>query len=301
MNRLLVTDGNGTFSESEYQCPEVSPMDIRVRSVLCGVCRSDIDMMQGDFATLPHYMSGHEGLGQVTRLGADVKNLAIGDYVATRGEPAYADYYNVRHQEYIKVPEALPRYILEPVACGINLVNQSIKSWPVDYNTIMIVGSGFLAMAAFLTIKQHLSKQPDITVVGSHNADLWASHGVTLQPYLDDHKKFDVVIDLSSSDEVFTTRCFYPGGVLVLGAKKKPSSNITFEMQLWDSITIILPSPRFNQFHYSMKAALTLVSTYPKEFDHFWSIGYDRDTEWKQAFIDGANRPERYSRGYLKW
>jgi hypothetical protein len=35
--------------------------------------------------------------------------------------------------------------------------------------------------------------------------------------------------------------------------------------------------------------------------DNFWTRGYNRNTEWQQAFEDGANRPKGYSRGYLSW
>ena len=35
--------------------------------------------------------------------------------------------------------------------------------------------------------------------------------------------------------------------------------------------------------------------------DTFWTKAYDRETEWQQAFEDGSNRPEGYSRGYIKW
>ena len=31
-------------------------------------------------------MQGHEGLGEVLEVGADVKDVEVGDYVATRGE-----------------------------------------------------------------------------------------------------------------------------------------------------------------------------------------------------------------------
>ena len=37
---------------------------------------------------------------------------------------AYADYYNAKEGEFVVVPEAHQRYIIEPVACGINLIEQ---------------------------------------------------------------------------------------------------------------------------------------------------------------------------------
>jgi hypothetical protein len=37
------------------------------------------------------------------------------------------------------------------------------------------------------------------------------------------------------------------------------------------------------------------------EVDSFWTKGYNRDTEWQQAFADGVDRPNGYSRGYITW
>ena len=92
--KLLHTDGKGKFLERTWTKPAMKSDEIEVKAIMTGICRSDIDMMNGDFGPLPLHMQGHEGLGQVTKVGADVMGkVQVGDYVATRGEPAYADYY----------------------------------------------------------------------------------------------------------------------------------------------------------------------------------------------------------------
>ena len=103
MNKVLATTGKGSFTEEEYVLPDLTPTEITVKAVMTGVCRSDIDMMSGDFGPLPLHMQGHEGLGRVVGIGSEVSDVKVGDLVATRGEPAYADYYNVRAREYVKV------------------------------------------------------------------------------------------------------------------------------------------------------------------------------------------------------
>ena len=35
--------------------------------------------------------------------------------------------------------------------------------------------------------------------------------------------------------------------------------------------------------------------------DNFWTKGYNRDTEWQQAFKDADNRTGNYGRGYIEW
>ena len=53
MTRCLQTTGQGYFEDVDYNKPEPGPYEIEVRAVMTGVCRSDIDMMQGNFGPLP--------------------------------------------------------------------------------------------------------------------------------------------------------------------------------------------------------------------------------------------------------
>ena len=296
VNRILVTSGTGNFFESEYEVQPPGAMQIMVRSVMTGVCRSDIDMMMGNFGPLPLHMQGHEGLGKVIALGEGVKDARIGDYVATRGEPAYADVYNVRDGEYVVVPEAHPRFILEPVACGINVIHQPLREIAERSGPgrrLLILGSGFLAWLAYNTIKlYHLDF--DITVFGSSNKELW---GDILKPAYDG--KFDVVIDLSPYNDVFDKDMLNNEALVVMGVEKQVDTNFT--NLLWKACTMIFPSPRTDIFRLSMKDAAYWISHGDIVVDTFWTKGYNRDTEWQQAFRDGNNRPAGYSRGYIYW
>jgi len=296
MNRILQTVSNGEFTETEYAIPSLTSDEIRVRSVMTGVCRSDIDMMNGDFGPLPLHMQGHEGLGCVIDIGANINDVSVGDYVATRGEPAYADYYNVRHREYVPVPEAHPRYILEPVACGINVIHQPLREIAERAGPgqrLLILGSGFLAWIAYNTIKlNHLDFE--ITVVGKSNKELWQD---TLS---DDYSgTYDVVVDLSSSTYVFDCPIVNNEALVVFGAQKQVSTD--FGTLLWKACTMMFPSPRTNKFYDCMKQAEYWITSGDINIDKFWTKGYNRDTEWQQAFSDSNNRPAGYSRGYIYW
>jgi D-arabinose 1-dehydrogenase-like Zn-dependent alcohol dehydrogenase len=296
MTRCLQTTGQGHFEEVDYDKPEPTSDQIEVRAIMTGVCRSDIDMMQGNFGPLPLEMQGHEGLGQVTKVGALVTDVKVGDYVATRGEPAYADYYNVRLDEFVVVPEADPKYILEPVACGINIVQQSVSEIykrSGEGKRLLILGSGFLAWVAYNTIRLNRFDF-DITVVGNNNKDIW---GDTLSQA---HRgTFDVVIDLSGGTDVFDKQIVNNEALIVLGSQKTVTTD--FSNLLWKACTMVFPSPRTERFYDCMKDAAIWIENGDLNVDNFWTKGYNRDTEWQQAFADGTDRPNGYSRGYIKW
>ncbi len=294
--KCLQTTGQGKFAEVDYNKPDPNSNEIEVKSLLTGVCRSDIDMMNGDFGPLPLHMQGHEGLGTVTKVGASVMNVKIGDVVATRGEPAYADYYNSRNGEFVVVPEAHPRYILEPVACGINLINQAkdqIEKRQGAYSRMLILGSGFLAWVAFHTMRLN-GYFYHIDVVGNSNKMLW---GDILQSETD--ANYDVVIDLSSRTDVFDKDILRENALVIFGAQKTVTTD--FSKLLWKACTMTFPSPRNPEFIDCMHFAKHWIENGYLEVDSFWTKGYNRTTEWQQAFADGMDRPNGYSRGYIKW
>jgi threonine dehydrogenase-like Zn-dependent dehydrogenase len=294
--RILITTGNGQFTEGGWEKPEHTDNEIVVKSVLTGVCRSDIDMMVGSFGPLPIHMQGHEGLGKVVQVGNNVMDVKVGDFVATRGEPAYADYYNVRANEFVVVPEAEPKYILEPVACGINLINQAqsqIEQRQGAHARMLILGSGFLAWVAYHTMRLN-GYFYHVDVVGSNNKELW---GDILQENTD--ANYDVVIDLSNKTDVFDQDILRENALVIFGAQKTVTTD--FSNLLWKACTMIFPSPRNPEFINCMHYAKHWIENGYLNVDMFWTRSYNRDIDWQSAFADGQNRPEGYSRGYIKW
>jgi len=294
MTRCLQTTGQGFFEEVEYDKPEPASDQIEVRAVMTGVCRSDIDMMMGDFGPLPLSMQGHEGLGQVIDVGKNVRGISIGDFVATRGEPAYADYYNVRNSEFVRVPESHPRYILEPVACGVNVVRQAAIDLARRQGKLLILGSGFLAWVAYNTLILD-NYNFNIDVLGSNNQELWGD-----KLLLGTNEIYDVVIDLSGKYEL-GTEINLNNDAMIIDAVGKAVSHKEAQQQLWKAVTTIKPSPRNKEFIKCMHHAKWMIESGKLDVDKFWTKAYNRNTEWQQAFADGKDRPSGYSRGYIKW
>jgi propanol-preferring alcohol dehydrogenase len=78
----LANDGGEPLELSEIPVPVPGPSDLLVRVSVCGVCRTDLDVVEGR-VTAPRYplIPGHQVIGRVTRVGADVKDMREGDRV----------------------------------------------------------------------------------------------------------------------------------------------------------------------------------------------------------------------------
>ena len=67
---------------TELPIPEPSPRQLRLRVLACGVCRTDLHIVDGELTEpkLP-LVPGHEIVGRVEVLGSEVEGFAIGDRV----------------------------------------------------------------------------------------------------------------------------------------------------------------------------------------------------------------------------
>jgi 2-desacetyl-2-hydroxyethyl bacteriochlorophyllide A dehydrogenase len=61
--------------------PEAGPGDVIVSVAVCGICGSDLHTYQHGSFVEPGQVMGHEFVGTVVEVGADVQDLAVGDRV----------------------------------------------------------------------------------------------------------------------------------------------------------------------------------------------------------------------------
>ena len=62
--------------------------EVRVRVTACGVCHSDVSLVNGTFPIMGPTIPGHEAAGVVAEVGAGVAGLAAGDHVVLTPNPS---------------------------------------------------------------------------------------------------------------------------------------------------------------------------------------------------------------------
>jgi alcohol dehydrogenase, propanol-preferring len=80
--RAWETSGDGTLRRAERPVPEPGPGEVLVAVSMCGVCRTDLHVRDGDLP--PHrvpVVPGHEVVGTVAAVGEGVGRFAEGDRV----------------------------------------------------------------------------------------------------------------------------------------------------------------------------------------------------------------------------
>jgi D-arabinitol dehydrogenase (NADP+) len=80
--RAVVYEQAGQLAVTEVADPEPGRGQVLLRSVVAGVCGTDLHLLAGGFLARYPLIPGHEIVGEVVRLGDGVRDLSVGDLVA---------------------------------------------------------------------------------------------------------------------------------------------------------------------------------------------------------------------------
>src|ERR1700728_204491 len=73
---------SGPLRLTERPVPEPGPGELLIRVLLCGVCRTDLHLAEGDLPPkAPDVTPGHEVVGEVVATGPGVSRFGVGDRV----------------------------------------------------------------------------------------------------------------------------------------------------------------------------------------------------------------------------
>ena len=82
MHAMLLTKPGHRLTWTELADPQPGRHELRIRVVACGVCRTDLHVVDGELPrpTLP-IIPGHEIVGRIDRIGPDVQGFQVGQRV----------------------------------------------------------------------------------------------------------------------------------------------------------------------------------------------------------------------------
>jgi propanol-preferring alcohol dehydrogenase len=232
--------------------PEVSPTDVLITVHACGVCRTDLQLCEGDLAPrrLP-IVPGHQVVGTIVAVGAEVPDLIVGDRVgvawiaSTCGrcrfcasghenlcldatftgwdtDGGYAEMMRARHDFVYRLPDGYDDVAVAPLLCG----------GVIGYRCLRAAGAvpgmrlGLYGFGASATIVIQVAKHwgCDIYVLTRSAAEqeraralgaVWAGPYTTLPPVA-----LDAAITFAPSGDVVVTalEAVDRGGVVIVNA-----------------------------------------------------------------------------------
>ena len=161
-----------------YEPAPLGPADVELRITHCGICHSDVHLVDGDWGVGSYPMvPGHEIVGTVTALGAEVRSVEAGQRVGvgwqrgaclaceacSRGEEnlcpgnvatcvgnhgGFADSIRVDGRFAFPIPDGLASENAAPLLCGGITVYSPLRRWVKPSMRVGVVGIGGLGHLA---------------------------------------------------------------------------------------------------------------------------------------------------------
>jgi 2-desacetyl-2-hydroxyethyl bacteriochlorophyllide A dehydrogenase len=172
--------------------PTPGPADAVIKVDACGICGTDIHVLQGEFAPTRYpIIPGHEFCGEVVAAGTGVSNVKIGDFVAVdpslfcghcrqcragrfnlcenwnaigvgSANGASAEFVSVPAANAFQLPSGMPRHwgaLVEPLSCavhGMDMIDLRVAE------SFLIYGAGTMGLLLAQLAKDSGASQVDM-------------------------------------------------------------------------------------------------------------------------------------------
>lgn len=205
--RQAILTGPKTIEFSDIEKPVIKPNEILMKVKKIGICGSDIHAYYGEhpFMSFPIRL-GHEMAGEVLEVGAEVKDIKVGDLVTAMPqefchecEPcesgrynicntlevigcqtpgAACEYFNVDAALVKKIPEGMTDEIaatIEPAAVGVHAVR---RSGSVKGMNVVVMGAGTIGNVTAQAAMAEGAKSVLITDLSDYRLEIAKSCGI---------------------------------------------------------------------------------------------------------------------------
>ncbi|MGI8665677.1 MAG: zinc-dependent alcohol dehydrogenase family protein [Jatrophihabitans sp.] len=229
--KAAVITGIGQSEVTEVPDPTPGPRDVVVDVAACGICGTDLHILQGEFAPTLPIVPGHEFAGEIVAVGREVTELRIGDRVAVdpslycfecyycrRGQNNLCENWNAigvskpgGAAEYALAPFAncvkLPDHVrtedaalIEPLSCAVRGYDV-LKSQLA--NTVLIYGSGTMGLMMLELAKRVGAASVDMVDLNAERLatakQLGVSAAAQTADEIDRPRGWDLVIDATGN------------------------------------------------------------------------------------------------------
>ncbi|GAA2839454.1 zinc-dependent alcohol dehydrogenase family protein [Crossiella cryophila] len=289
--KAAVITGVGQVEVTTVPDPTPGPREVVVEVSACGLCGTDLHILQGEFAPTLPVIPGHEFAGVVVETGKDVTEVRAGDRVAVdpslychecrycrRGRnnlcerwaaigvtnPGGAAQFAVAPvANCVKLPEHVrteDAALIEPLSCavrGYDILNSQLAS------RVLIYGSGTMGLMMLELGKR--TGAASIEVVDLNPDRLATAHqlGVsgtaTNADELDRPEGWDVVIDATGNEKAIQDG---------LGRVAKGGTFLQFGVSDYSARAVIEPYKIYNQ-EITITGSMAVLHSYERAADLF--------------------------------
>jgi 2-desacetyl-2-hydroxyethyl bacteriochlorophyllide A dehydrogenase len=289
--KAAVISAPGVVGIETVDDPTPGPRDVVVKVAACGLCGTDLHILQGEFAPTLPIIPGHEFAGEIVGLGAEVWELRLGDRVAV--DPSLycheCHYCRIGRNnlcerwaaigvtapggaaEYAVAPAAncvkLPDHIrtedaalIEPLSCavrGYDILRSQLATH------VLIYGSGTMGLMMLELAKRTGAATVDMIDVNSDRLatarSLGCTRAATSADDIERPRGWDVVIDATGNEKAIQD---------ALGRVGKGGTYLQFGVSDYAARATIEPYRIYNQ-EITITGSMAVLHSYERAADLF--------------------------------
>ena len=309
MKAALIT-APGHIELADIDDPTPAPDEVVVAVAACGLCGTDLHILQGEFAPTLPIVPGHEFAGEVVAVGSHVTGLRVGTRVAVDPSlPCFTCHYcrigrnnlcerfsaiGVTHPgaaaEYVAAPAAncvpLPDHIATADAALIEPLSCAVRGYDVLRSTlashVLIYGAGTMGLMMLQLAKRTGAARVDVLDVNPDRlataTQLGCSEAAATADELD-RPGWDVVIDATGNAAAIQDG---------LGRVAKGGTYLQFGVADYATRVEIEPYKIYNQ-EITITGSMAVLHSYERAADLFSTGVIDPD-----IFISDRLRLDAY-------
>ncbi|MFC1401613.1 MULTISPECIES: zinc-dependent alcohol dehydrogenase family protein [Streptacidiphilus] len=289
--KAAVISSPGVVRIETVEDPTPGPRDVVVQVAACGLCGTDLHILQGEFAPTLPIVPGHEFAGEVVALGSEVRELSVGDRVAAdpslychechycrlgrnnlcerwaaigvtapggAAEYAVAPAANcVRLPDHVRTRDAA---LIEPLSCavrGYDVLRSRLAT------QVLIYGSGTMGLMMLELAKRTGAAVVDVVDVNSERLatarSLGCTEAATSADEIQRPRGWDVVIDATGNQEAIQD---------ALGRVGKGGTYLQFGVSDYAARATIEPYRIYNQ-EITITGSMAVLHSFERAADLF--------------------------------
>lgn len=189
--KAIVNTGPGSLDLQDLPMPAPGPHQVRIRTSACGICATDLEMINGWDRTSFPAIPGHEWSGTIDAVGANVETSLVGaqcvgsNILDDGGEVGfehpggYASHFVTSAKNIHTLP---PSYCMatataiEPLAVTVRALR---RLSPEDMNSALIFGDGPIGLLSVLLLRRLGVESLSIVGGRDHRLELAREFGAT--------------------------------------------------------------------------------------------------------------------------
>lgn len=268
MRAMMLRRGGGGLVAADVPLPEVRAGEVRIEVHVCGVCRTDLDIVEGRLTpSRADIVPGHQVVGRVVECGEGVVEPRVGDRVGVAwihsacgacrwcrsgsenlcpsfratgcdADGGYAEYVSAPAAFVHPIPDALPDAAAAPLLCAGAIGWRSLRlTGIVDGDPLGLTGFGASAHLVLQMARLRFPSSPVYVFARSASERAFAMElGAAWAGNTDDAppERLAAVIDTTPAWKpvVHALRSLSPGGRLIVNAIRKHDGDRNELLQL---------------------------------------------------------------------